>query len=171
MVRTCAGSGIWSCAELSCGSVSKGLKGSWRAALWKHQARPWVKVQPQWQLKARGWRSCKEVGTWHHKEKPTLLVQPRCSKRPQHLGEASTIAWTPRTAAVERKQQGLRGQAVCGAEGGVRTETTALWRNAEGPDGTPDTEHLVIHTEFASALFKIVTALWFFPLEERKCST
>jgi hypothetical protein len=52
--------------------------------------------------------SCKDVEPWHHEEnlwEAISEVKPSCRGRPQHIGDARTIRWPPRTAvAVEWNQ-------------------------------------------------------------------
>ena len=66
--------------------------------------RPLVKVQPQLQLMAQDWRGHAKdlrLGTMKRAYE-RLLVKPSCSGRPQCIGDASTMGWSPRTAvAVE----------------------------------------------------------------------
>jgi hypothetical protein len=66
-------------------------------------------------------------------ERLLVKVQPRCSRRPQHFGDASTMGCPPRTATAVAGRRPLepRGQAVCAAEGRAIEVTQAPWRSPE----------------------------------------
>jgi len=61
-----------------------------------------VKVQPQLQLTDQDWRGYAKdlrIGTIKRAYE-RLLVRPSCSIRTQCIGDASTMGWSPRTAAA-----------------------------------------------------------------------
>lgn len=103
-------------------------------------------------------------------EKLLVKVQYSCSRRPQHLGDASTMNWPPRTAvAMEWSQPEPTRQAVYIAGGGAREVVQAHWSNLENHEWihTLDNESITqLGFGFCFDLIEIVP--WFFSLEIQK---
>jgi hypothetical protein len=73
---------------------------SFREAESWHCERPWKgigEVAASVAIDGPGLKgSCKGFEAWHQEE--SLLVKLSCSRRPQCVGDASTLGWLPRTA-------------------------------------------------------------------------
>jgi hypothetical protein len=121
-----------------------------RLGFGRGQKRPLVTVQPQWQLKAQGWRGRVEklsLGTMKRAYKRLLLkTQPSYSRRPNIL--EMPVSWDD--------HQGLQPQwsAAClGLEDScVCCRGQSPWRGPENQEWIPDTGHWVIY----------IAGVWFF---------
>ena len=78
--------------------VWKGYREQLRLSAVRGQGRLLVKVQPQLQLMAHAKKLRLDTMKRAYER---LLVKPSCRRRrPQHIGDASTIGWLPRIAAA-----------------------------------------------------------------------
>ena len=144
------------------------METSWGLELWEAREGHLVKVQPQLQLMTQDWRGHAKklrLGTMKRAcEKLLVKVQSSCSRRPQSFGDASTMGWSPRTAAaVERSQAEPRRQAVCATEG------RAPWKRPRDREWIPDNwtlSYLYCWSFALCCLVQILTVSWFFFLEE-----
>jgi hypothetical protein len=74
-------------------------------------------------------------------------------QRPQHFGDASTMGWTPRTAAVEWSQPETRRQSVCAVEGA--REAAQVW-GSQKIISESDIGHCLIYTDGVCFCFNLV---------------
>ena len=77
------------------------MKNTWGLALWEAREGHWGKHSFNWRWQPRTEGVMMRLGTMKRAYE-RLLVKPCCSERPQCIGDASTMGWSPRTAvAVE----------------------------------------------------------------------
>lgn len=156
------------------------MKETWRTAeAWHREVREAIgKGVASVAVETQDWRGHTEkmrfdIGLSMKGDEERLLVkvQPRCSRRPQHFGDASTMGCPPRTATAVAGRRPLepRGQAVCAAEGRAIEVTQAPWRSPEDGEWIPEFGHRVIYNVSVWGCFvQTVTMPWFFSLEVRK---